>query len=149
LNFLRKFLNLMKTACLCPSSASPWRSASNQSGRALPTLRRSTCNTWPSVHVVAARKCSWFHPHSTCRGKIWETKLVEELVHAVQQSNNRKPTFLPNCCSTTIIIRPCSTKTVFWWSMHALYLSGNEIAWKGLVDVTKKSQKPQHNNLPG
>ena len=75
---------------------------------------------------------------------------VSGRVGAVQQSNNRKPTFLPNCCSTTMIsIRPCSTKTVFWWSMHSLYLLGNEMAWKdGLVDVTKKSQKPQHNNLP-
>ena len=149
----------MKTAYLWhtinPALAWPWWSSSNASGMApAPTLnthsRSPSFNTWPSVPVVAARKCSWFHPHSTCWGKIWEIELVEELVHAVQQSNNRKPTFLPNCCSTTMIsIRPCSTKTVFWWSMHSLYLLGNEMAWKdGLVDVTKKSQKPQHNNLP-
>ena len=62
-----------------------------------PTLNTHRCpwsfNIWPSVPVVAARKCSWFHPHSTCWGKIWEIELVEELV----QSNKATTESLPSC----------------------------------------------------
>jgi hypothetical protein len=77
---------------------------------------------------------------------------VEVLVqHASKQCNNKN---LPasSCHTATVPPQQSSQQLValngFLINRHALYLLGNEMAWKGLVDVTKKSQKPQHNNLP-
>jgi hypothetical protein len=141
-------LNLMKTAYLWPPHLSgplpmhpEWW---HQHPHGTPTEVRSPFNTWPGsiLNLII----------SPAEERVGERVSGRVGVHpATKQSNNKKPTFLapPHHCSTTMIsIRACSTKTVFWSTVHALYLLGNEMAWKGLVDVTKKSQKPQHNNLP-